>query len=85
MCVKLLRLNYYLKCVFLQIVRFRTGQTTDFSTTVGANILTYLSPPLDAKTSYTFRVAALNGPRMQPINGIFSPDIVVQTNFSGML
>ena len=86
MCVKLLRLNYDLKYIFLQIVRFRTDQTTDFSTTVdGANTLTYLSPALDARTSYTFRVAAINGPMNEPITGMYSPDMVVQTNFSGML
>ena len=66
---------------FLQIVGFRTGQTTDFGRTVPANQLTYLSPALEAKMNYTFRVAAVNGFG----DGTFSPDMVVQTNFSGML
>ena len=82
MCVKLLRLNCDLKCIFLQIIGVRTGQTTDFGATViGVNTLTYLSPALEAKISYTFRVAAVNGFG----DGLFSPDRVVQTNFSGML
>ena len=65
---------------FLQIVASRTGQTA-FGGTVPANTLTYLSPALDARTVYIFRVAAINGFG----DGMFSPDIVVQTNFSGML
>ena len=81
MYVKLLRLNYDLGCIFLQIVGFRTGQITDFGRIVPPNELTYLSPMLAPNTEYTFQVAAINGAG----DGIFSPAITVRTNFSGML
>ncbi len=65
---------------FLQILGSRFGQVY-FSGIVGANTLTYLSPALVPNTEYTFRVAAINGAG----NGMFSPAIMVQTNFSGAL
>ena len=80
MCVKLLRLNCDLGCIFLQIIGSATDQGS-FSGTAPANALTYLSPALAAKTDYTFQVTAVNGAG----DGESSPDIVVQTNFSGML
>jgi hypothetical protein len=65
---------------FLQIVGSRPGQA-DFGGIVGANTLTYLSPALVPNTEYTFRVAAIN----RFGDGVFSPDMMVQTNFSGVL
>ena len=66
---------------FLQIVGSRTGEA-DFGGTVPANTLTYLSQALVPNAEYAFRVAAINGFEDQ---GMFSPDVVVYTNFSGML
>ena len=67
---------------FLQIIGSRTGQANDFGTTVGGvNTSSYVSSLLLPNTKYTFRVAAINGFGL----GMYSPDIVVQTNFSGTL
>jgi hypothetical protein len=65
---------------FLQIVGSKPGQP-DFGGIVGANTLRYLSSLLCPNTEYTFQVAAINGFG----DGMFSPDIMVQTNFSGAL
>ena len=80
MCVKLLRLNYNLGCIFLQIIGSRTGQDY-FGGIVSANTLTFLSPALVPDTEYIFRIVAINGAG----DGMYSPDIIVRTNFSGTL
>ena len=79
--MKLLRVNYDLGCIFLQIVGSTSGQHDFGSTVIGANTLTFLSSMLAPNTEYTFRVAAINGAG----GGMFSPDIIVYTSFSGML
>jgi hypothetical protein len=74
-----IKLHMYNLCV-LQIIVSRPDQD-DFGARVVANTLTYLSPALDPNTEYTFRVTAINGFG----DGMFSPSMMVRTNFNGAL
>jgi hypothetical protein len=59
---------------FLQVIDNTDGR-------VIGNTLTYLSTMLIPNTVYTFRVAAINGFG----DGVYSPDMIVRTNFDGAL
>jgi hypothetical protein len=65
---------------FLQVIRLLPGQP-DFGELVVGNTLMYLSTMLVPNTEYTFRVAAVNGFG----DGVYSPDMIVRTNFDGAL